>query len=256
MGKEVCDAVGERPGLAGAGTREDQHGTGFGGHGRELLVVELRAKIDRRDAVGQAIFEREIHEAGNGRETPGRRKENSLPFSTVGCALARNVASKLATHIPDDDEGQDSKGRIKGRAPNLTSRSCHDLDSLRASFGLYHSVFFGPVFPSISKPGYGPQDAQIGKALGAVLFTRTVVDRRTSVFAIGGITMETAPRALAFGFDGVAVLGAIWEAADPLSAFERIQTLCRSGFICDPAAATLVAPIADKSAPTASALPS
>ena len=102
------------------------------------------------------------------------------------------------------------------------SRSCHTLGELRASLGQFDSVFFSPVFSSISKPGYAPHDDTIASA-SILLARRTTVERRTTVLALGGITPETAPRALALGFDGVAVLGAIWRAADPLRAFTELQ---------------------------------
>jgi thiamine-phosphate pyrophosphorylase len=105
----------------------------------------------------------------------------------------------------------------------LISRSCHDLPRLRTALGTYDSVFFGPVFASLSKPGYGPTNAQIGEDLSTILHTRTAAERRTAVLAIGGISVDTAPRALALGFDGVAVLGAVWQAADPVGAFRELQ---------------------------------
>ena len=118
--------------------------------------------------------------------------------------------------------------RIQNNAPYLTSRSCHDLETLRASVGIYDSVFFGPVFASISKPGYGPQSS-IGsdELIATFLCRRTSDQRRTTVLALGGITTETAPRAFDLGFDGVAVLGAIWQAADPAAAFRRFQAVGR-----------------------------
>ena len=106
---------------------------------------------------------------------------------------------------------------------SITSRSCHELSSLRAALGRYDSVFFGPVFPSISKPGHGPRPEMPVSELSALLDSRTAAARRTRVLALGGITVETALRALALGFDGVAVLGTIWQAADPLHAFTRLQ---------------------------------
>jgi thiamine-phosphate pyrophosphorylase len=107
----------------------------------------------------------------------------------------------------------------------FTSRSCHDLAALRASLGQYDSVFFGPVFPSISKPGYGPTTSEIGEALGAMLHFRMAEERRTAVIAIGGVDVATAPQALALGFDGIAVLGAVWQAADPVVAFRGLQAI-------------------------------
>ncbi len=114
-------------------------------------------------------------------------------------------------------------------ASQIASRSCHDLATLREALGVYDLVFFGPVFPSLSKPGYGPKDVQVGEALGALLYTRNANERRTAVIAIGGITAATAPRARALGFDGVAVLGAVWLAADPRAAFLDLQRALREG---------------------------
>ena len=106
----------------------------------------------------------------------------------------------------------------------FTSRSCHDLASVQAALGCYDSVFFGPVFPSISKPGHGPRENfDVGK-LAALLSRRTPAERRTAVFALGGITPDNAPRCRDLGFDGVAALGAIWSAADPVRVFSQLQT--------------------------------
>ncbi len=114
--------------------------------------------------------------------------------------------------------------QMAGGTPALPgSRSCHTSAELRDSFGRFDSVFFSPVFPSISKPGYGPR-AEVSLAdVSALLASRTMTERRTTVLALGGITAETAPRALALGFDGVAVLGAIWQSADPVRAFGELQ---------------------------------
>ena len=105
----------------------------------------------------------------------------------------------------------------------FTSRSCHDLTTMRNTLGRYYTVLFGPVFPSLSKPGHGPRENLPLTELSVLLAGRTASERRTRVLAIGGITTETAPRALALGFDGVAALGSIWRAADPVGAFSALQ---------------------------------
>jgi thiamine-phosphate pyrophosphorylase len=47
------------------------------------------------------------------------------------------------------------------------------------------------------------------------------------VLALGGITPERVGEVHALGFDGVAVLGAIWGAADPVRVFGNFQeALC------------------------------
>lgn len=107
-------------------------------------------------------------------------------------------------------------------AKGLTSRACHDLRSLRPALGCYDAVLLSPVFPSISKPGYQPRIAHA--EVRGLLHARTVVERRTSVIALGGVTPENCARCAELGFDGVAVLGAIWQAADPLAVFQRLKT--------------------------------
>jgi thiamine-phosphate pyrophosphorylase len=106
----------------------------------------------------------------------------------------------------------------------LTSRSCHELAALRGALGRYDSVFIGPVFPSISKPGHGPRENFNANELNMLLARRTPGDRRTAVIALGGITPENIARCRELGFDGIAVLGAIWQAADPARVFGQLHT--------------------------------
>lgn len=120
--------------------------------------------------------------------------------------------------------------RDDGSAPSmpsagegLTSRSCHDLVALRAVLGNYDSVFFGPVFPSFSKPGHGRRGDFSADKLSILLAQRTSVERRTAVLALGGVTAERLPRCRELGFDGVAVLGAVWQSINPVAAFSEIQ---------------------------------
>lgn len=113
-----------------------------------------------------------------------------------------------------------------GQPPALTaftSRSCHALTTLRTVFGRYDSVFLGPIFPSLSKPGHGPCDGFSLEEIAVLLAQRTPAERRTAVLALGGITAERLPTLRALGFDGAAVLGAVWQAADPVAAFSELR---------------------------------
>ena len=149
--------------------------------------------------------------------------------------LPRDWRARLVLHQHHDLVARHGLGgrhwRDDGSAPlapasdgKLTSRSCHDLPTLRAALGSFNAVFFGPFFPSLSKPGRGPREDVSFPIVAALLAARPASERRTSVLALGGITVETAPHALALGCDGVAVLGAIWQATDPLRAYSELQT--------------------------------
>lgn len=67
-------------------------------------------------------------------------------------------------------------------------------------------VTLSPIFPSISKPDYGP-------ALG--LAALRDVAARLPVLALGGVTVETVSKCLDAGAAGVAVMGAVMSADDP-----------------------------------------
>lgn len=102
-----------------------------------------------------------------------------------------------------------------------SSRSCHDVPSLGAALGRWRCVLLSPVFPSLSKPGYGPAASLQSAELPALLLSVTERRRSTEVYALGGVTPERLERCRELGFDGVALLGGIWLAEDPAAAFGR-----------------------------------
>jgi thiamine-phosphate pyrophosphorylase len=106
------------------------------------------------------------------------------------------------------------------------SRSCHTPGEVAACLGRFDDVFFSPVFAAISKPGYGPTPSEHLRDMHALLSARQPWAKRTRVLALGGITADRVQQCLAWGFDGVAVLGAVWTAADPVAAFSALQRAC------------------------------
>ena len=100
------------------------------------------------------------------------------------------------------------------------SRAVHDVETLRASMDTYDRLLVSPTFPSISKAGYEPS----GKLPEAELRSALALPRRAEVIALGGIDASRVTTCRELGFDGVAVLGAVWQASDPLQAFNELQT--------------------------------
>ena len=107
----------------------------------------------------------------------------------------------------------------------LTSLSCHDLAAVKRALGRYDSIFFSPVFSSLSKPGYGPAPGHVLQELQAILLARGPAKRRTKILALGGVTAQRLHDCRSLGFDGVALLGAVWNAADPVAAFLQFQSV-------------------------------
>ena len=102
------------------------------------------------------------------------------------------------------------------------SRACHDLPSLRAALGRVSRVLLSPVFPSISKPGHRPDERLSRAAIALALSQRTAAERRTGVFALGGVGVARLEHCRALGFDGAAILGAVWLQPDPVAAFAEL----------------------------------
>ena len=111
--------------------------------------------------------------------------------------------------------------------PSLHSRAVHDLPTLRSSLDTYDRLLLSPIFPSLSKSGHHPSPDLSSAALRTVL----ALPRRAEVIALGGIEATRIPACRELGFDGVAVLGAIWQAADPMRAFTDIQNASASSAI-------------------------
>ena len=105
----------------------------------------------------------------------------------------------------------------------LRSRAVHTFSALRNSLGDYDRLLVSPVFNSISKPGYGASADFVFADLKALLS----LPRRAEVVALGGIDADRISACREYGFDGVAVLGAVWQAADPVRAFNQLNQACR-----------------------------
>ena len=96
------------------------------------------------------------------------------------------------------------------------SASCHSLEELagRKREG-FDYLFLSPIFPSISKEGYGS-----GFSLEELRAARNIIDGK--VIALGGIDPERIRQLSDLPFGGVAVLGALWGSAPSLDTAESI----------------------------------
>jgi thiamine-phosphate pyrophosphorylase len=95
---------------------------------------------------------------------------------------------------------------------NLIGVSAHDLDeALQAEDDGADYITLSPVFPSASKPGYGP-------ALGLEGLAAIAARIDTPIFALGGIRPDNVRACLDHGAYGVAVMGGIMAATDPFLA--------------------------------------
>jgi thiamine-phosphate pyrophosphorylase len=97
----------------------------------------------------------------------------------------------------------------------LVGRSCHDVAEL-ARLSTEDYVTLSPIYPTATKPGYGPA---LGPAAAAAL-TPPV-----PWLALGGVdSPDRAAACAAAGASGVAVLGAVMRAADPGAVVRALAT--------------------------------
>lgn len=108
------------------------------------------------------------------------------------------------------------------------SASFHSIDEGEKNEIPYNYVFLSPVFESISKKNYKSN------------FDLTTVSNflksnhdRVGVIALGGVDENTVLKAYEAGFDGVAVLGAVWKTFEEtksidmaIKKFNKIKELC------------------------------
>jgi thiamine-phosphate pyrophosphorylase len=97
---------------------------------------------------------------------------------------------------------------------NLTfSSSFHSIEEIILNGNVFDYVFLSPVFDSISKPGY------VGSK-----FNVQSLKFETKVIALGGIDKFNIVSIRKMGYDGAAVLGAIWgESGKASQNFEEIR---------------------------------
>lgn len=103
------------------------------------------------------------------------------------------------------------------RAEGLTiSAAVHNLSDLEVVGDLCDYVLISPVFDSLSKQNY--------LANSELNVQKWQSKTKAKLIALGGIQNTTIPQALAKGFDGVAVLGAIWNKAEKaIDTYHQLQ---------------------------------
>ncbi len=123
------------------------------------------------------------------------------------------AALGIGVHLPESGLSTRAARAVLGQDAWI-GRSTHSLDSARrardegADF-----VTFGPLYDTASKRAYGPP---VG--LDAL---RTVARELQGcpIIGIGGITLGRVTECLDAGASGIAVIGAVWDAPDPIEAW-------------------------------------
>ena len=95
----------------------------------------------------------------------------------------------------------------------LITRSCHKIYKLQENIDRYAYVFLSPMFETISKKSHSGlfSERHIKKALATTI---------RKVYALGGVDESKFKELNDLGFEGVALLGAIWDTdQEPFNAY-------------------------------------
>lgn len=98
--------------------------------------------------------------------------------------------------------------------------SAHSFEELKKFEGK-DIILLSPVFDSISKHEYKSKFSKEELKTGIAEW-RVRACPMPTLYALGGIDAENINELAELGFDGAAVLGAVWNYADPVGAFEKI----------------------------------
>lgn len=98
----------------------------------------------------------------------------------------------------------------------ILSTSIHTTDDYNQLSDKFDYAFLSPVFDSISKPNYQ-----------AHVFNLNEIHKKTNtkLIALGGINEATCAKAFEMGFDGIALLGAIWNSDNGITNYKKISQI-------------------------------
>lgn len=117
-------------------------------------------------------------------------------------AIARDFDLERLHYTEQHRLNTDTETLVKqNREGYILSTSVHDVATLQ-TLKWFDSAFLGPVFNSISKPGYQ------AKFTGSFYLDKQDID--LNIIALGGICVSNLSKVKAMNFDGAAVLGTIW----------------------------------------------
>ena len=98
----------------------------------------------------------------------------------------------------------------------IVSTSFHSLKDMADDKFPYQYVFLSPVFNSLSKTDYHA-------AFDLKELQQSLSISRQNIIALGGVQASNIQLVKDAGFYGAAVLGAVWQSENPISAFLEIQ---------------------------------
>lgn len=141
-------------------------------------------------------------------------------YSKIAIHQYHEMAEELGfkrIHFSETDRLQQTEKQLERLIDEgfTLSTSVHSVDVYKGLSDVFEYAFLGPVFDSISKFGYKARKFDLQEK-----------NPNVKVIALGGITSANYKNAIEMGFDGVGVLGSIWNSENKLESFTKILQMC------------------------------
>lgn len=107
-------------------------------------------------------------------------------------------------------------GLFKHFTDKVISTSVHDIETFNELHEEWNYAFISPVFPSISKKGYGKESTVLNDI-------KNRNNLKVKLIALGGINENNIHKVFSSEADGAALLGAIWESEEPIKVFRKCR---------------------------------
>ena len=124
-----------------------------------------------------------------------------------GCSSLKVKFQRVNFHIPSYERTMESSGY---------STSVHSIREYHALKTNYNYLFCSPVFDSISKKGYKANQEWQSRI--------SEIDARQMI-ALGGVCENNLGQIKYWGYQHLAISGALWNSNDAVKAFESIKKL-------------------------------
>ncbi|WP_051359956.1 thiamine phosphate synthase [Adhaeribacter aquaticus] len=139
-----------------------------------------------------------------------------LPFSVTSF----KVEGDFVRHLKEAERKANMlTPNLSGRKYSTSIHSLPDIDNLPDYFNY---VYYSPLFESISKPGYLPKQ-RLDEVKEELKKIRQRQKNLPLVIGLGGVKVENINEVKKSGFDGAALMGALWQSEDPVKAFLAIK---------------------------------
>ncbi len=190
----------------------------------EIVVITAEGSVKAEATTCNALFE-----AGLSKLHVRKPGASAVQVKSLIQAISPHYRNKIVVHEHHELVEEMNLGgyhiKSRGNAPDKVqdkhvSKSFHTFEAIQSCRLNLQYGFLSPIFDSLSKPGYSSRFAM--ESLKVFLASKL----RFSVYALGGITRENVANAKSLGFQGVAVLGSIWQKnslSERLTAYESLK---------------------------------